>query len=504
MSKDLVGHTQLTERTASPARRRSFLCGSARRSIAAAIAIVALAACTPAATGTTPVDQGPLSGGFATPGVVLLGTPITFSSNLVYDPDGVVVSWFWNFGDGATSTAADQAHTYASVGNYTATLLATDNDGGSTLFPVNVTVVAAPTGAAGVSTGAQHTCVAMEDQSVRCWGLGKDGELGNGTPNGSTTPVHLPGLAGVVSVSAGAAHSCAVLADGTARCWGANASGQLGDGTTTDRLSPVAVTGLSGVAEIATGAASTCARLTNATVKCWGDNSRGQLGAGTTTNATGPIAVSGLAGVTGIDLHDANGCARLSSGVVKCWGPNDLGQLGSGAASATPGTSPVVVSGLADAIDVAVGTSSCAVRATGSVACWGGNASGELGASSAAGFSATPVTVSGINTAAQVASGNGVACARLAAGTAQCWGRNDHGQLGDGTNTGRSAPAPVLASAGVPLAGVTDLDTSGDHTCARLSVATVRCWGSELRGQLGNGSFTDSPVPVSVYGIRRA
>ena len=189
---------------------------------------------------------------------------------------------------------------------------------------------------------------------------------------------------------------------------------------------------------------------------------------------------------------------------MKCWGPNDLGQLGSGATSATPATSPVAVSGLADAVDIAVGTSSCAVRATGSVVCWGGNASGELGASSAAGFSATPVAVSGISAAAQVASGNGVACARLNVGTVQCWGRNDHGQLGDGTTTGRSAPGPVLASAEVSLVGVTDLDTSGDHTCARLSVATVRCWGSELRGQLGNGSFTDSLLPVSAYGIRRA
>jgi alpha-tubulin suppressor-like RCC1 family protein len=108
-----------------------------------------------------------------------------------------------------------------------------------------------------------------------------------------------------------------------------------------------------------------------------------------------------------------------------------------------------------------------------------------------------PVPVSGgIEFVALIAGGFiGHTCGRTGDGTAYCWGENERGQVGDGSNADRFEPSPV---AGGHL--FISLDAGFRHTCGRATTETVYCWGSGAAGQLGTSSTDHSPEPVEVVG----
>ena len=148
----------------------------------------------------------------------------------------------------------------------------------------------------------------------------------------------------------------------------------------------------------------------------------------------------------------------------------------------------------------------CALRSDGTVWCWGYNASGELGDGTTtdaltpvrvAGLArATPVQVSGLTTATEVATAYRHSCALLADRTVRCWGYNNAGQLGDGTVGTRTTPVQTQT-----LTTATQLANS---SCALLADNTVRCWGSNVYGQLGDATTTNAPTPVQVTGLATA
>ena len=342
-------------------------------------------------------------------------------------------------------------------------------------------------GASSISSGAYHTCALLTDGTVRCWGQGTLGQLGNGTEPADSTPVQVTGITNAVALAAGDLHTCVVLADHTIRCWGVNDGRQLGDGTYAQRSAPVTVPGISTATAVTAGQYQTCALLANGTVSCWGFNGFG-LGDGVSTDSTTPVVVSGITTATSVTSSAGfHSCATLLDGTVWCWGRNHTGQLGIGSADGNAHLAPVQVSGITNAVAVSAGTNhTCALLITGAVKCWGFNNLGQLNDGTVA-ASAVPVDALLPMAATGLISGFSNSCATLVDGTFTCWGSDASGQLG--TSSGVSATTAIAPSF--------------SHTCAILPDASVRCWGSNASGQLGDGTLASSVVAVtpSDFGI---
>jgi len=137
---------------------------------------------------------------------------------------------------------------------------------------------------------------------------------------------------------------------------------------------------------------------------------------------------------------------------------------------------------------------SCAVTADGSVRCWGRNNFGQLGDGTFTN-SLRPVLVFGLTQAVEVKCGHQHACARLADGTVWCWGNNTHGNLGDGTTSASNTPRQVVG-----VTGATSLASGFLHVCAAVPEG-VRCWGNNGAGELGDGTTTRRLTAVAVSGL---
>lgn len=352
-----------------------------------------------------------------------------------------------------------------------------------------------------IAAGSAHTCALMFGGKVKCWGKNPFGQLGDGTTSDRLSPVDVVGLtSGVVNISAGIDHTCAVLNSGALKCWGSNSFGQLGDGTTIDRPTPVDVSGLSsGVMDVSLGSTHTCALKSSGAVRCWGNNTLGQLGNGTTTNSSTPVSLPDLSsGVKAISSGDEHACAITSGGAAKCWGSNAFGQLGNG--TTTDSLSPVSVTSLSSGVvSISAGNAhSCAVTSTPAVKCWGKNNSGQLGDGTSI-DRPTPVAPSGFTDgAAALAAGQDFTCALKSIGNVKCFGLNDAGQLGDGTTTNRLIRATVT---GLTSSALSISTGGGGHTCALTSIGTAMCWGNNSNGQLGDGTLVTRLSAVNVAGL---
>ena len=97
----------------------------------------------------------------------------------------------------------------------------------------------------------------------------------------------------------------------------------------------------------------------------------------------------------------------------------------------------------------------------------------------------------------QISAGGGHSCGITPGGAVKCWGSNGHGQLGNATNTNSNVPVQV---SGI-TSGATAVGAGSGHSCAVVTGGAVKCWGDNFSGQLGNGTFTTSNVPVTVSGI---
>jgi alpha-tubulin suppressor-like RCC1 family protein len=293
-----------------------------------------------------------------------------------------------------------------------------------------------------------------------------------------------------LAVAAGSRHACGLNPDGTAHCWGWNEDGQLGDGTTVDRLVPTPVALPEGVRFVSIHALASfsCGLSTTGAAYCWGRNSIGQLGDGTTVDrhTPTPVAIPGGVPLVALGLGGAHGCGLAEDGRAWCWGLNEDGQLGNGRTiSSTPW--PVSVPAGVQFVSISGGIwHTCALTSVGTGYCWGRNEQGQLGDGTntdrtVPGPVAMPVRVRFVSLTAR---GRG-ACALTEDGTVYCWGGNFSGQLGDGTRDDRNTPAPVVAPDAVRFVSA---ETGAAHSCARDTSGNAYCWGLNNFGQVGDGT----------------
>lgn len=369
-----------------------------------------------------------------------------------------------------------------------------------------------------------ESCALFLDGRVKCWGENSLGQLGLGDTNnrgdmpgemGANLPfVDLGTGRFAKKIAIGFGEVCALLNGGAIVCLGLNGSG-LGD-----NLVPVNLgTGVTAI-DVARGYRHACAVLNDGRVKCWGTNNHGQLGLGNTTphdgapNSMGDFlpAVELGSGRTAKAItvgYDVS-CAILDNGSVKCWGFNDSGQLGLGHTESR-GNGPNEMGDFLPAVDLGTGKTAleismnhdhvCARLNDGTVKCWGKNTMGQLGLGNTIGRGVVPgqmgdklpiVDLGTGKTATQIHTGEYHSCALLDDATIKCWGGNSSGLLGQGHNTylgdnpgemGNNLP-PVNLGLGKT---VLRFWTGKHHTCVLLNDGGVKCWGWNNDGQLGLG-----------------
>ncbi|WP_166837692.1 InlB B-repeat-containing protein [Rheinheimera pleomorphica] len=363
-----------------------------------------------------------------------------------------------------------------------------------------------------VATGLYHSCALNSAGQVYCWGFNDNGELGLGHYDSQYEPVAVPGLAAPVSqIAANLGKSCFIDGGGGLSCVGANWFGQLGDGSEETRTTPVAVQGFSsGTVQVATGGYHSCALNSSGAVYCWGNNALGQLGNGSTDQSTVPVAVLGLeSGVVAISAGHLHSCALLNSGAVRCWGNNNFGELGDGSAG---GYSDLItsVSGLPDDIvSVQAGRYfSCALSQSGQVYCWGRNDLGQVGDLFGAYYATAQLKPGLSGTITQLVVNYDNACALNSDKVLACWGKGDNGQLGDGQLFNRALPVVVRNYPEAPKFDDIALTDNGrvavgaQHACAIDRFGSLKCWGLNTSGQLGNGSYEPGLAATAVTALR--
>ncbi len=339
--------------------------------------------------------------------------------------------------------------------------------------------------------------------SLRAWGLNTFGQLGDGTTTNSDTPVKvkLPRGTRVTSMRAGCDHSLALTTTGHVLAWGYNSDGELGDGTTTNSDTPVKVKLPAGtkVKAIRAGCFHSLALTTTGHVLAWGYNGQGDLGDGTTTSSDTPVKVKLPQGtkVKAISAGSAHNLALTTTGHVLAWGLNASGQLGDG--TTTGSDTPVKVklpTGTRVIMTAAGEEHSLARTSTGRVLAWGDNTAGALGNGTTT-SSLTPVRVklpTGTKVRALFA-GCLQSLARTKTGHVLAWGDNGAGALGDGTTTSSDTPVRVKLPAGTK---VTAVAAGCNHNLALTTTGHVLAWGFNSDGELGNGTTTNSDLPVRV------
>ncbi|MDF2692976.1 MAG: hypothetical protein K0S65_1359 [Labilithrix sp.] len=342
---------------------------------------------------------------------------------------------------------------------------------------------------------------------------------------------------------------CALLSDGTVACWGANNAGQLGrgdDAGTVESANALRVLGLSDVVMLD----HTCAVDKGGGVWCWGTGPFLQQDAGTVTTVRAPVKLD-LPPATSVGLGHAVACAAVSDGVL-CWGSNADAQLSPLTIESTNAGLPTRISIPAGAPmrALVVGRATFVLREDGSLLTWGANPPAGRVSPLFPDPHPQSIALGGLvmadlvhDNACAVASGRGYCwgapvvqyggspferalpqpvvipepvaqiattrnyvqndvvvdhsrwCASAVSGAVYCWGQNDSGQAGDGS---QDYAADAVRVNGLPERAA-QVRTTASTTCALLTNGMVYCWGNNHSGQLGNGqSRGKSGVPVKV------
>ena len=357
-----------------------------------------------------------------------------------------------------------------------------------------------------------HSLFVDEAGDLLAWGNNQSGQLGDGSQNSQTAPVHADASgwqgAAIVQVAAGDDHSLAIDDFGRLWAWGSGSFGQLAHDAWEQRT-PVEVDPsiLGGAAweQVGAGFVHSVALDDQGRVWAWGDNTYSQLGDLEELMSTRPIKID-LSALGGSDPASIGAGIFTNlildeQGRVWGWGENAWGVLGTGTTedASAPTAMDVTMLAGAEAVAVAIGSHglhSLVLDEGGRVWATGRNDHGQLGDGTTAGSkSLVPVDLDATIVAIDASLFTSLAVDDQ--GNVWAWGRNAEGQLGDGTYLDRATPVKTNLSA---LDGVSVLEVfAGEyHSLARDAAGRVWAWGDNSFGQLGDGTDSDRPTPTLV------
>lgn len=386
--------------------------------------------------------------------------------------------------------------------------------------------IAAPLqiGAAGeyidVAVGVAFSCaIRSDDGSVRCWGSGAEGQLGDGRAIAPRATPSLVGTAGEwATLYASHERTCAVRKNNTPACWGDRFNSGL---FPHDRQRPDSVAGEpainSNVAELAASVTHFCVKRPAGGLTCWGQNISGQVGTGQ-TSPTAPATDVALT-IKAVSLGNGFTCAIGTNDRLYCWGNAAANRLGFPSATNVP--TPTLVGTDTWKALVANTSSSCAIRMDGTLHCWGTGYTGIEQVSTATTWTALapssldgtfagisggvlhrwdsseaatrlPVAVASTSNWSAVAGNFSHHCGVRTDGTMQCLGQNFSGEIGDATT---SNPAVLVDVPGI--SDWTAVVTGFHHTCGLRADGSLYCFGENFAGAIGDGTSWSLP-PVIV------
>jgi len=377
------------------------------------------------------------------------------------------------------------------------------NNGSATYTPLTAPVTA-------IAAANRLSFAVKADGTLWAWGYSSKGQLGDGTTANSVSPVKIG--SGFSTVSAGVGHSLALQSNGDLWAWGDNTYGQLGDGTTTASNVPKLIG--SNYSAISAGYNFSLGLMSDGTLWAWGNNQVNQLGDGTTTNSFVPKPIG--SNFSAISAGATHALALKNDGTLWAWGANTYGQLGDGCYVDIATNTPVcparnnttanssVPEQIIDSGVTAIAAGyqySLATKSDGSLWAWGNNTWFDLGDGTAVHkYVPTKINDGGFNAVSASKYsilGNFFYYHSLALKSDQTlwsWGDNTFGQLGNGTLTTGKVPTQIPNISGfIAIAAGED-----DHSLAIKNDGSLWAWGSNLCGELGDGTTTNSKIPIQV------
>lgn len=347
-----------------------------------------------------------------------------------------------------------------------------------------------------VNTGYAHVTAKKSDGTFWVWGSGGIGQLGNTTNFDENSPIMISGLTNLHSLTSGGFSTFAIKTNGTLWATGYNLYGGLGIGSTVQNISNFVQVGTAtNWKQIAPTEFFTVALKTDNTIWGWGQNDGYQMGNGICcSNQLTPIQISTNTDWKMVGTSNARSAFALKdNGTIWCWGSNIAGLLGDNLLSERP--IPTQHNADTEWNTISVGAYHIlALKTNGSLWAWGGGDSGETGDGLPVNYNRyIPRQIGIANNWKTMAAGERFSMGIKTDGTLWAWGKNDVGQLGDGTTTNQPLP--------VQIGTATNWDSvaSGyQHTVALKTDGSLWTWGTNEVGQLGNGTTTAVVAPTNV------